>query len=90
MAELTAEEQLTTEVLELETFLNEENPNFPNLLALIHRKLAEHPQLVQSLTDEEIGIICKSLSVYTTEVITTTKPKPKKVALKNLSASDLL
>lgn len=79
---------LPMEIAELEQSLLEANPAMPRLLATIHRKLAEHPQLIQSLTDEEIGVTSKALSAYTTEVITT-KPK-KKPSLKNLTVADLL
>ena len=90
MPALTMPEQLSSEIIELEGMLLNEHPKLPYLLATIHRKLAEHPQLTQSLTDEEIGVIVSSLSAYTTEAIVT-KPKKKKApSLKNLSVDDLL
>jgi len=87
------EDQIKESILTLEQQLLESHPMMPQLLAKIHRELASNPQVIQSLTDEEISTICKGLSSFTQTAITTTKAKakrPSKASLKGISIADLL
>ena len=85
---MTQDLNLTMAIAELEEALLTQLPNMPQMLARIHTNLAKDPQLIASLTDDQISTITKGLSTYTkAEIITT---KPKKASLKNVSLSDLL
>ena len=85
-------EQMKSKILELDEKLKEKHPQMPNLLALIHRELNKNPQLISSLTDEDISIITQGLASYTKTEIITAKAKKKSptAALKKTSVADLL
>lgn len=88
---MTPEDQLTAEIVDLETKLLEAHPQMPQLLAKIHHNLAQQPQLIQSLTDEQISVITKGLASYTKAAIITSKAKkPSGKSLKNTNVLDLL
>lgn len=86
---MTLEEQIQEKLLHLEEALLQELPEMPTILAVIHKELAQQPQLIQALTDEQIATITKGLSVYTQTKITTSPTKKRKPSLKNVSVLDL-
>lgn len=83
--------QLTSDILDLEAKLLEQSPLMPQVLRKIHTELAKNPALITPLTDEQIAIITKGLSVFTkAEIITAKKKAPSKAKLSKTSVMDLL
>lgn len=86
---MTLEEQVKERILALEDALLNELPEMPMILATIHKNLNQQPQLVQSLSDEDIRTVTTGLSTYTNTQIVTKKATKRKPSLKNVSAIDL-
>jgi hypothetical protein len=62
---LTQAEQVRGRILELQEALQQNMPGYEGLLHTIHRNLAQDPDTVHLLSEEEIGIICLGLSKRT-------------------------
>lgn len=67
--------ELKEKVASLESMLLKQNPEMPLLLRKIHTQLAQDPELVTLLSEEDIGIIVRSLSVQMKVEISTTPAK---------------
>lgn len=91
MAELTPELQIKSELLALQEQIASAHPQFPSLLRAIHTQLLKDPALVQTLSEEEIGIIATGLMKQTQITISTTAKKPAltKKRVSNMSVDEL-
>ena len=92
MSDLTPELQLKAELLNLQEQITSAHPQFPSLLRAIHTQLLKDPALVQTLTEEEIGIIATGLMKQTQITITTAavkKPALTKKRVSNMSVDEL-
>lgn len=92
MSDLTPELQLKAELLNLQEQITSAHPQFPSLLRAIHTQLLKDPALVQTLSEEEIGIIATGLMKQTQITITTTatkKPAITKKRVANMSVDEL-
>lgn len=67
--------ELKEKVASLESMLLKQNPEMPLLLRKIHTQLAQDPELVTLLSEEDIGIIVRGLSVQMKVEISTTPAK---------------
>lgn len=67
--------ELKEKVADLQGKLLSLHPEMPTLLRTIHTQLSQDPELVTVLTEEEIGIIVRGLSVQMKTEITTTPVK---------------
>ena len=76
MAEMTQEQQIKEKILDLQQQLLDAHPKMPTLLRTIHDTLLKDPVLVQTITEEEIGIITQGLMKQTQISISTTAKKP--------------
>ena len=75
---ITNAEQVKLQIAQLLTALQEKLPGYESLLHTIHRALATDPDVVQVLTEEEIGTICVGLSKRTS-IFIAAKEADKKV-----------
>jgi hypothetical protein len=83
--------QLTSDILDLEQKILEDSPLMPQVLRKIHHELGQNPALISPLTDEQIAVITKGLSIFTkAEIITAKKKAPSKASLAKTSVLDLL
>lgn len=62
---LSVAEQMKTKIAELLEALQKQLPGYESLLHTIHRNLANDPDTVHLLSDEEIGVICAGLAKRT-------------------------
>lgn len=67
--------ELKEKVATLQSQLLTAHPQMPILLRTIHTQLAQDPELVTVLTEEEIGIIVRGLGIQMKTEITTTPVK---------------
>lgn len=88
MAELTAYDQITSTMAELEEALESNIPGFANILKKIHQDLAADPDVVTLLTPEQISVVVRGLERHAGIIVTPAKAK-KAAAKKNISAADL-
>lgn len=72
---------LKESVADLEAKLLEKHPLIPALLRTIHTQLRQDPELVTTLSEEEIGVIVNGLKVQTNTEIGVTASKSAKTAL---------
>ena len=72
--------ELKEKVASLQEQLLNNNPLMGGLLRNIHKKLREDAELVTTLSDEEIGVIVRGLSVETKTQIATTPQKKESAA----------
>ncbi len=93
MPELSQADQLKQKIGELQEQLLAAHPQMPTLLRTIHKQLLEDNSLVQTLTEEEIGVIVSGLKKQTGIHITTKASKASTTSLKkkhaNLTVDDL-
>ncbi|CAN5950703.1 unnamed protein product [Sphagnum jensenii] len=87
--EMTIVAQISDKILALQTALSKQLPSYEGLLHVIHRTLAQQPETVHFLTDEEIGIICAGLSKKTGVVLSAKDKKITAKSLKGITADDL-
>lgn len=86
---MTPAEILKDKVSDLQSQLLSQNPNLPMLLRDIHKQLAEDPQIVTILTEDDIGIIVSGLKKQTQTEIATGVAKGKGKSVKNLTLDDI-
>jgi len=88
-AEMSAFEQISDKILALQAALSEQLPSYEGLLHVIHRSLAQQPETVHFLSDEQIGVICAGLSKKTGVVLSAKDKKITNKSLKGITANDL-
>lgn len=86
---LDSSTELKEKVAALSELILTAHPTLPVLLRTIHTQLRADPELVTTLTEEEIGIIVSGLSKQTnTEIVATvSKPASLKKQLKAVGGS---
>jgi len=74
----------------LEAALLAATPTMPTLLRDIHRQLAQDPDVVTLLTEEECSILVRGLVKQTnTSIATTAAKKPATKAVSKMTTADL-
>ena len=86
---LPSAEAVIAKINELQVSLQERLPNYESLLHTIHRNLATDPDVVNILTEEQIGVIVAGLQKRTgvfiaAEVVAKVKKKTGKIGLDDL------
>lgn len=71
---------LCGKVADLQSKLLESHPLIPSLLRTIHTQLRSDPELVTTLSEDEIGIIVRGLMHQTHTELVSSTPKPKSAA----------
>ncbi len=87
---MSPQEQIKSNILELQNALLNAHPSMPTLLRTIHSQLKQNPDCVTLLEAEEIGIIVTGLKRQTGIEITTkssTVSKAKRIS--SVSLDDL-
>lgn len=82
-------QDLVDKILDLQYALQKELPTYESLLHTIHRNLANDPDTVHLLTDEQIGIIVAGLSKKTGVAITKELVAKKVKGPKNVTTADI-
>lgn len=85
-------EQISQRISELQTKMQTKAPGFESLLQVIHRNLANDPEVVTLLSEEQIGAIFAGLSSMKGIVIAEATGKSKTSTgkkLKDISLGDL-
>jgi len=62
---LSVEDAIKGKIDSLQKSLQQKLPDYESILHFIHRELAEHPDTVHLLSDEEVGIIVAGLQKRT-------------------------
>lgn len=79
-----------SKVQDLEQAIVDKHPKMPVLLALIHKQIAADPELVTTLSEEEIGVIVNGLKQQTkTELVGTILKQPKAREKKTVLSADM-
>lgn len=86
---MTPAEQLKEKVISLQTQLLEAHPRMPVLLREIHTQLRADPELVTTLSEEDISIIVNGLKKQTQTEIATSTMKSRTKSVKSLGLADL-
>ena len=88
VAPLGEADQLRAKIMDLQSSMQRQAPNYEHLLHTIHSALARSPDTVHLLSDEEIGVIVAGLSKKTNVVISAQLAR-KKDSLKGVTLNDL-
>lgn len=88
---MTPAEQLQEKLLTYEKALLDRHPTMPTLLQEIHTILLKDPELVTTVSDEQIGKIVAGLEIHTNTKIAkdTVKNSKNSKGLKNISLDQL-
>lgn len=87
---MTPLEQIQSNILELQSALQEAHPRLPRLLQEIHAQLKNEPDVVTVLSEEEIAVIIAGLSRQTnTSLIAKSSSASKTKRLAATSLDDL-
>jgi hypothetical protein len=75
---------------ELQEAIHHQHPKMPVLLMMIHKQLRNDPELVTTLSEEEIGVIVNGLKIQTkTELVGTVAKQAKSRDKKTALSSDM-
>lgn len=86
---MTPAEQIREQIAQLQQQLLTAHPMMPTLLQTIHKQLADNPEVVTILSEEEVGAIVNGLKQHTKTVIATSIAKTKTKSAKSIGLADL-
>lgn len=87
---LSQAEQVSQKIADLKTKLQTAAPGYESMLHIIHVTLSKDENLVQFLSDEEVGVICAGLSKRKGVILSEQATKSTRgKALSKISADDL-